>query len=110
MEIVPCLGRKTLKHYTRQAGRFESDVSDEEWEIVRPFLPAACARGRSMKTDLRVQCDPVHSGHGPPVASVTEVFPAIYDGSASLLQVARRQCIGRHAGRAEVDGSCSNGP
>ena len=46
--------KATHRHYTRPAGQFESDVSDEEWEIVLPFLPTACARGRPMKTDLRV--------------------------------------------------------
>ena len=43
----------TRKHYTRRTDGYESDVTDEEWALVKPFLPAASKRGRRLKTDLR---------------------------------------------------------
>ena len=46
--------KATQRYYTRPAGQFESDVSDEEWEIVLPFLPTACARGRRVQLSQSV--------------------------------------------------------
>lgn len=37
----------------RRAKRYLSDLTDEEWTIVRPLLPAAPRRGRKPATDLR---------------------------------------------------------
>ncbi len=45
--------KATQKHYTRPKGGYESDVSDDEWALVEPYLPAASKRGRPLKTDLR---------------------------------------------------------
>ena len=45
--------KATREHYKRRRDRYESDVSDEEWALVEPFLPAASKRGRPLKTDLR---------------------------------------------------------
>ena len=45
--------RATQKHYTRRTAGYESGVTDAEWALVEPFLPAASKRGRPRKTDLR---------------------------------------------------------
>ncbi|MDR6509161.1 transposase [Novosphingobium capsulatum] len=37
----------------KQAKRYPTDLTDGEWEIVRPFLPAPPKRGRNPTTDLR---------------------------------------------------------
>ena len=40
------------KHIPR-SGRYSSDVTDVEWVIVEPMIPAALRGGRSRKTDMR---------------------------------------------------------
>lgn len=37
----------------QRAKRHPSDLTDEEWAIVRPLLPATSQRGRKPETDLR---------------------------------------------------------
>ena len=43
----------TKTEYTRPRDRFESDLTDEEWNLVEPCLPPPAKRGRPRKTDLR---------------------------------------------------------
>ena len=43
----------TKTEYTRPRDRFESDLTDEEWNLVEPCLPPPSKRGRPRKTDLR---------------------------------------------------------
>ena len=43
----------TKTQYTRPKARFESDLTDEEWNLVKPCLPPPARRGHPRKTDLR---------------------------------------------------------
>ena len=43
----------THAQYRRSLHRFETDVTDDEWSVVTPHLPAASKRGRPRSTDLR---------------------------------------------------------
>ena len=43
----------THSQYRRSLHRFETDVTDDEWSVVTPHLPAASKRGRPRSTDLR---------------------------------------------------------
>ena len=43
----------TKTEYTRPRDRFESDLTDKEWNLVEPCLPPPARRGRPRKTDLR---------------------------------------------------------
>ncbi len=36
----------TREKYSRNASRYQSDVTDEEWRVIEPLLPAPKARGR----------------------------------------------------------------
>ena len=45
--------RTTRKDYRRNARRYESDVTDQEWAIIEPMLPKQGPTGRPRKTDLR---------------------------------------------------------
>ncbi len=49
----------THAQYSRSCGRYESDVTDEEWEVVAPFLGEPSARGRPRTTDLREVFDAI---------------------------------------------------
>jgi putative transposase len=33
--------------------RYASDISDEEWALIAPMIPPACAGGRHRETDMR---------------------------------------------------------
>src|SRR3954451_19887628 len=47
----------TKEHRKRQAAferrRYPSDLTDAEWERIKPFLPEPARRGRKPKVDLR---------------------------------------------------------
>ena len=39
--------------YKRTSVRYPSDLTDSEWELIEPFLPAAKSGGRPRTTNLR---------------------------------------------------------
>jgi transposase len=46
----------TKKHretYVRVGGRYPSDMTDPEWAVIEPLIPAAKPGGRPRKTDMR---------------------------------------------------------
>ncbi|WP_199555381.1 transposase [Sandaracinobacteroides hominis] len=42
-----------MAEHEKRAKRYPTDLTDAEWEIVRPFLPTPPKRGRNPTTDLR---------------------------------------------------------
>jgi transposase len=47
----------TQAKYRRDQLRYASDMTDEEWALIEPHLPAACCLGRPRTTDLRTVVD-----------------------------------------------------
>ncbi len=43
----------TRKQYSRETGRYESDLTDAEWALLVPLLPPPSRRGRPRHVDLR---------------------------------------------------------
>jgi transposase len=43
----------TRLQYRRDEQRYSSDLTDDEWSLIAPHLPAACRRGRPRTVDLR---------------------------------------------------------
>ena len=43
----------TRKQYERRSGRYASDLTDGEWALNAPHMPAARPLGRPRTTDLR---------------------------------------------------------
>lgn len=43
----------TRAQYRRDGLRYASDMKDDEWALIEPFMPARCRRGRPRKVDLR---------------------------------------------------------
>lgn len=39
--------------YRRAGGRYPSDLTDDEWELLAPLIPAAKPGGRPRQTDMR---------------------------------------------------------
>ena len=42
-----------MAEIARKTKRYPTDLTDEEWERIRPLLPKASRRGRKPKTDMR---------------------------------------------------------
>lgn len=46
-----------MADFERHAKRYPTDLTDEEWAFIEPFLPCASKRGRTPTTDLRAVLD-----------------------------------------------------
>ena len=49
----------TREQYKRPRGRFETDLTDAEWALIEPLLPAPSCRGRPRTVDLREVCNAI---------------------------------------------------
>ena len=49
----------TRAQHSRAGLRYGSDVTDAEWVILAPFLPAPCGRGRPRKWEMREIIDAI---------------------------------------------------
>ncbi|MDR7157135.1 transposase [Sphingobium xenophagum] len=45
--------RGRIAGFEERAKRYPTDLTDEEWQFIQPFLSAGSKRGRKPKTDLR---------------------------------------------------------
>lgn len=50
-----------MAEIAKKTKRYPTDLTDEEWEGVRPFLPKPAKRGRKPKTDLREVLNAIRS-------------------------------------------------
>jgi len=53
MEATMAWTKTTRLHYRREGLRYASDLTDAEWALVEPHLPAPARIGRPRKTDMR---------------------------------------------------------
>jgi transposase len=49
----------TRRKYEREGQRYASDVTDAEWALIEPHMPAAKALGRPRDTELRPVLDAI---------------------------------------------------
>ena len=49
----------TRRDYDRRGGRYASDMTDREWALLAPFMPARKKNGRPRTTDLRDVMDAI---------------------------------------------------
>ena len=49
----------TQPKYERTGQRYASDLTDREWAVIEPFMPAAKRLGRPRETDLRAVLDAI---------------------------------------------------
>ena len=68
----------TKTQYIRPRTRFESDLTDDEWALIKPFLPPPAKRGRPRKTDLREAFNAIlyMLGTGCQWRAIPRCFPA----------------------------------
>src|SRR5215469_13971913 len=49
----------TRRKYERAVPRYASNLSDAEWALIEPFMPAGKPLGRPRETDLRAVLDAI---------------------------------------------------
>ena len=95
----------TETQYIRPRDRAESDLTNEKWGLVEPFLPPPAKRGAPHdRFSDGGQRDQVHARHRVPVADISPLFSALYDGSELFLHVAQRRGYDRMMDRLRVFG------
>lgn len=101
--------------YRREGGRFPSDLTDAEWERLKPLIPDASPGGRPRKTDMRAAMNAIlyllrtgcpwrylpRDGF-PPRSTVYNIFRKFqrdgsWDAIWANLRVALRERLGREA-------------
>src|SRR6266851_173337 len=58
----------TRRKYEREGQRYASDVTDAEWALIEPHMPAAKPLGRPRDTELRDVVDAICISRGPAVS------------------------------------------
>ncbi len=103
----------TRAKYERHYGRYASDLTDAEWELVTPFLPPAKRTGRPRSTPMRDVLDAVLyiastgcpwrmlPNDFPPVSTVRYYFygwrdDGIFEMISHLLVEMARELLGRN--------------
>src|SRR5690242_19051368 len=86
----------TREQYRREGLRYASDMTDAEWAMGEPLMPAAKRLGRPRKVELRGVCrEPaLHPENGLSLASVAARFSKPLVGAALLLCLANRWTMG----------------
>ena len=49
----------TRRQYSREGLRYPSDLTDREWELLRPLVPPAKSGGRPRSTEMREVMDAI---------------------------------------------------
>ena len=113
MEIIMAWTEITRIRYERYFGRYASDLTDAEWELIAPLLPAAKRTGRPRRTAMRDILDAIlyiaSTGCAwrmlpndfPPVSTVRYYFyswrdDGIFEMISHLLVVMVREKLGRN--------------
>ena len=86
-----CWTEITREQYRRAGLRYASDMTDAEWKLIEPLMPARSWLGRPRAISLRVIMNAILyvAASGCSMASTAERLSAVFDGSVLLLQVAR---------------------
>jgi hypothetical protein len=77
----------TRPKYERAGQRYASDLTDAEWALIEPHMPAVKRLGRPRATDLRAVLDGIllYRADWLSVASVAQGLSAVHDGAGLLL-------------------------
>jgi len=83
MEDAMPWNQATQKEYKRNRQELETTLTDDEWKLIEPLLPAPAPKGRPRTTDTRtdstgpggIRRNSVPSCNGLPMAAATSLFP-----------------------------------
>lgn len=54
----------TREQHRRKAGRYQTDLTDQEWRVIEDYLPAASATGRPRAWPMREIVDGIFMSCG----------------------------------------------
>ena len=85
----------TRLKYEREGQRYASDLTDGEWALIEPHMPAAKRLGRPRETELRNVLDAIlyYRADWLPVADAAEGLSAVYHRARRFLRLARRRLV-----------------
>ena len=84
----------TRQKYEREGQRYASDLTDAEWALIEPHMPAVKRLGRPRETELRGgRCDLVSGADRLPVADAAEGLSCVHDGAGLFLRLARQRPV-----------------
>ena len=73
--------RGRMAEIEKKTKRYPTDLTDEEWARIEPFLPGAAKSGRPARTDLREVLNAIRYGPlGRRLADVAVGLSALADG------------------------------
>ena len=80
----------TRAKYERAGRRYASDLTDAEWRLVEPYMPAVKRLGRPRENRPARHCrrDLVYRTNRLPVAPAAEGLSAVYHGARLFLRLA----------------------
>ena len=83
----------TRQKYEREGQRYASDLTDAEWALIEPHMPALKRLGRPRETELRAVLDAILyiARTGCQWRMLPKDFPAVHHGARLFLQLARRR-------------------
>jgi hypothetical protein len=82
-----CWTEITREQYRRDGLRYASDMTDAEWKLIEPLMPARPSARDQPAGDP--ECNPLHWSQRLPMARAAEGLPGLLDGSVLFLQMAR---------------------
>ena len=84
--------------HTRETGRYPTDLTDAEWEIIKPLLPPAKTGGRPRTTKLREVFNAIQymAGSGCQWRMLPSDLPAGVDCSGLFLLLDLHGSAGNH--------------
>ena len=81
----------TRPKYAREGPRYASDLTDAEWALIEPHMPAVKRLGRPRETELRTRarCDLLYRADRLSVADAAEGLSSVYNCARLFLRLAR---------------------
>jgi putative transposase of IS4/5 family DUF4096 len=77
----------TRRQHIRKTNRYQSDLTDEEWAVVKPRLPVAKSTGRPRAWPMREIINGIFYVMRSGVASAAERFAALEHGLPLVCEI-----------------------
>ena len=89
------MDRNHWRKYEREGQRYASDVTDAEWALIEPHMPAAKALGRPRATELRAVLDAILyiARTGCQWRMAAKGVSPLHDRARLFLRLARRRPV-----------------
>ena len=85
----------TRRKYEREGQLYASDVTDAEWALIEPHMPAAKPLGRPREIELRAVLDAILyiARTGCQWRMAAEGLSCVHDGAGLFLRLARQRPV-----------------